>query len=125
MREIVFRNLISQDKRHADISITEVFENKDVVTTAEKSCIYVIKKQELLGPSLNCEIPYLIEDLSKNNCPKRQFFITRFQDEKKHSEYLFLRVLGDFYVVFANQLFLVSFKYMMKVREEKKLKLKI
>ncbi len=125
MREIVFRNLISEDKRHADISVTEVFENKDVVTTAEKNCIYVIKKQGSLGPALNYEIPHLTEDFSKNNCPKRQFFITRFQDEKKHNEYLILKVLGDFYVVFANQLFLVSFKYTIKVRQEKKLKLKV
>lgn len=125
MREIVFRNLISQDKRHADISVTEVFENNDVVTTAEKSCIYVIKKQELPGPSLNCETPYLTEEFSKNNCPKRQFFITRFRDEKKHSECLFLKVLGDFYVVFANQIFFVSFKYTMRIRQERKLKLKV
>ncbi|MBM3252823.1 MAG: hypothetical protein FJZ16_01035 [Candidatus Omnitrophica bacterium] len=119
MREILFRNLISQDKKHADISVKEVFEDKGFVTTAEKRCIYVIKKQEVSNLPYD-SAGFLGEEISRKNCSKRQFFITKFHDVKNNDDYLILRVLGDFYVVFANQLFLVTFKYIMKIRQEKK-----
>jgi hypothetical protein len=123
MREIIFRNLVSQDKQHADFSIREIFEDPSCITSVEKRCIYVIKKQEALG------LPYDLagedEACRKLNYPKREFFITTTYDTITNCNCFSLKVLGNFYVVSSSYIFYVSFKYTVMVRQEKKSKLSV
>ncbi len=121
MREIIFRNLISQDKQHADFSIREVFENPGCITSVEKRCIYVIKKQEALG--LPYDLPGEDEACRKLDCPKREFFVTTTHDTITGCNCLNLKVLGNFYVVSSSYIFQVSFKYSVMVKQEDKSKL--
>ncbi len=119
MHEVFYRNLTSEDKRHAIMSVREVFDTNGLVTTAEKQCVYVIKS--VSDRKLNKQqVDY--GDVSDVLPPgrKKEFFLVRSHNSARCNDSFSVKVLGDFCCVIESRIYCISFKYTMKISHEKK-----
>ena len=111
MREILVRNLTSDDWLRRDCVVTERMQQGDCVTTVLRRCTYRVESQTLL-PSLGDAIPWA-HNLDPQ--PPRQVFVTKDLDPETGVERVVYKVLGRFYVILERTVFCVGYRHILSM----------
>ena len=108
-REIVVRNLTSDNRLNRDCLITESITQPSCVTTVKRRCTYHIESRVTV-PSTEDSIPWA-QRLDPH--PPRQVFVTKDLDPDSGSERVVYKVLGHFYVVLNRDIFCIGYRHIL------------
>lgn len=108
MRELVFKNLISKDKKRRDLYISEVDERNGVKTVTKRHSVYIIRESRKITDQ-NELIKWQKE--KSVNCKKRHVFIFKKKDTKSKKDSFICDVVGKFYAVVKDELYSIAFKH--------------
>jgi hypothetical protein len=100
MRDLLFRNLTSEDKKRKIISSSEVVDREGVRSTIHRHFACMVK--EVTGAKVDKPLPYL--------------YILKVRDEKERRDQFYCRVKGSVYALNNGKLFLVVFMHSLKVK---------
>lgn len=111
MREIVVRNLTSDDRLKRDCVVTELMRQGDYVTKVMRRCTYRVESETAL-PTLDDSIAW-----AKNidPVPPRQVFVTKDMDPDTGGEKVIYKVLGHFYVVMGRSVYCVGYRHILSM----------
>jgi hypothetical protein len=112
MRELLFKNITSIDKRRKDLYISETVEKGGVKTTTQRHSIYV------LGA---CNKFKTLEELAEwksskgVNANKKHIFVIKKRDTKLNKDIFICDVVGRFYAVSGFDIYSVAFKHSFEI----------
>ena len=111
MREIVVRNLTSDDRLKRDCVVTELMRQGDYVTKVMRRCTYRVESETAL-PTIDDSITW-----AKNidPVPPRQVFVTKDLDPDTGGEKVVYKVLGHFYVVLGLSVYCVGYRHILSM----------
>ncbi|MFC1624134.1 hypothetical protein ACFL28_02275 [Candidatus Omnitrophota bacterium] len=108
MRELVFKNLISEDKRRRDLIISEIIEENGIKTVTERHTVYIIRDHKRFDNTKD-----LVE--WQKDCPvnrdRRHVFIFKKRDTKLQKDSFVCDVVGKFYAVVNKEVYSIAFKH--------------
>ena len=112
MRELLFKNLTSDNKRRKDLYITETVEKNGVKTITRRHSVYIIgghtrikDKNQLMHYKTDIPIP----------ATKRHVFIFKKRDTKQKKDSFVCDVVGKFYAVVQKELYSIAFKHSFEI----------
>ena len=111
MRELVFKNLTSGDKKRRDLFISETIEKNGIKTMTQRHSIYVIN-----GHNIFVNPEELIQWKTKacmNN--RRHVFIFKKRNTKEKKDSFVCDVVGKFYAVIKNEVYSIGFKHSFEI----------
>lgn len=112
MRELVFKNLTSTNKKRKDLYISETFERDGVKTTTQRHSIYIIgDRNKFKNPK---ELMQWQNKTTVDNS-KRHIFIFKKRDSKLKKESFICDVVGKFYAVVKNEVYSIAFKHSFEI----------
>jgi hypothetical protein len=119
MREVVYRNLTSINSRKKDIFLQEVFEKDGVTAKTERRCLYFIK--DIIHLDTPADLQKWIAKQSESGAMnKRQFYIFKQHSDSPGEDKLICKILGNFYAIVNNSIYVIVFLQSFKVRFSKK-----
>ncbi len=99
MRDLVFKNLISNQKKRGIISSSEVVEKQGIRSIIRRHFIYMLK--EINEKSLKERPPYL--------------YVLKEKNTKEQREKFFCRLKGSVYIINQGKPFLILFMHSLKI----------
>jgi hypothetical protein len=99
MRDLLFKNLTSSDKRRKIITSSEVTEKQGVRTEIHRHFVSIVK--EVKDKQLEKPLSYI--------------YVLRARNNKEQKERFFCRIKGSMYLVNNGKLFLVLFMHSLKI----------
>ncbi len=103
MREIVVKNITSENKRKKDLYITEIVEKNGLKTITRRHSLYILRRHNKIGDPN--ELIVNQSGLEMNNKTKRHVFIFKKQDTKHKKESFICDVVGKFYAVVKDEFY--------------------
>lgn len=100
MRDLLFKNLTSTDKRKRIIMSTEVSEKAGIRTEMIRHFICLIKEVKQ-GQNKEQPLPYL--------------YVLKERNHKQHRQRFFCRIKGSIYAVSDNRLYLIYFAHSLRI----------
>jgi hypothetical protein len=100
MRDLLFKNLTSGDRKRKIISSSEVFDREGVRSTIHRH--FACKVQEVQADNIQKPLPYL--------------YILKIRKEKEQTEQFYCRVKGSVYALNKGKLFLIFFMHSLKIK---------
>ncbi|MCM8780880.1 MAG: hypothetical protein NC908_03030 [Candidatus Omnitrophica bacterium] len=100
MRDLVFKNLTSMDKRRRIIASSEVMERQGIRSIIRRHLVYIIKEISKDAP-LKRPTPYL--------------YILRERNTKEKRERFFCRIKGSIYIINNARLYLIVFAHSLNI----------
>jgi len=108
MRELVFKNLTSNNKRRKDLYISETVEQDGVKTVTRRHSMYIIMNRNKISNS--AELSQYKEE-AEAKASKRHVFIFKKRDTKSQKDSFICDVVGKFYAVIKDDLYSIAFKH--------------
>jgi len=111
MREMIYKNLTSDNKRRKDLFISETTEKNGVKTVTQRHSIYIINGHNKFDDPK--ELAHW-----KNKAPvsaRRHIFIFKKHDTKEKKDSFVCDVVGKFYAVIKNEVYSIGFKHSFEV----------
>lgn len=99
MRELLFKNLTSQDKRRRVIASSEVSDNQGIHTVVRRHFVYLVR--EIKGKGTQRPKPYL--------------YVLREHNNTSQTEKFFCRLKASVYAVYQGKLYLILFMHSLKI----------
>ncbi len=99
MRDLLYKNLTSRDKRRKVIACSEISDKQGVRSIIRRHFIYMVK--EVSGASPQKPEPYL--------------YVLKVRDTKTQTEKFLCRIKGSVFVVHNGKLFLIIFQHSLKI----------
>ena len=113
MRELVFKNLTSVNKKRRELFISETVENNGVKTTTQRHSTYIISTHMKFNNQKE-----LIE-WQKNKMPhaskKRHVFIFKKRDTEARTDSFVCDVVGNFYAIVNYEVYQIAFKHSFQI----------
>lgn len=112
MRELVFKNLTSEDKKRRDLFISETIEKNGIKTITQRHSVYIIGNFARINSSEE------LAEWEKANVktPKRRhIFIVKARDTKQKKDSFLCDVIGEFYTVVKDRIYPVAFKHSFEI----------
>jgi len=111
MREVLVRNLTSDDRLKRDCLIKECMRQGDYTTNVVRRCTYRIESQTVL-PATQDAVRW-----AKSLDPReaRQVFVTKSLDPDTGDERVVYKVLGHFYVVMERNVFCIGYRHILSM----------
>lgn len=107
MREMLLKNLISEDKRRREIFVSEHTQRENLIQDLEKKSVYVIK--EVLDVTQDCDLELFLHQKKTEGLFKpAKTFIIKIRDTKQERVKFIYKVLGDQYVVLEDKIYLLG-----------------
>jgi len=112
MRELLFKNITSGNKKRKDLFVSETFERNGVTTTTQRHSTYI------LG---NCNKFNTLEELAEwkktvePEANKRHVFVIKKRDTKLHKDTFVCDVVGRFYAVTGCDIYSIAFKHSFEI----------
>ena len=100
MRDLLFRNLTSLDRKRKILASSEIFDRSGVRTVVRKHFVYMVKELET-NAKIEKQAPYLV--------------IFKKRDTKEKTEKFFCRMKGSVYAVSGSKLYLITFMHSLKI----------
>lgn len=100
MRELLFKNLISANRKRKELFMLEHFEEEGVVRELEKRFVYTIKDIFKYRRKKELEA-YLNERVEKDSVP--QTYIVRSYDSREAREKIIYKITEIQYIVFKDK----------------------
>lgn len=99
MRDLVFKNLTSDDRKRKVISTSEITENQGMRSIVHRHFLYVVKEVR-------------VECLQK---PVTHLYILKERNTSEKKERFFCKIKGSIYVVSNGRLFSIIFIHSLKI----------
>ena len=111
MREVLVRNLTSDDRLKRDCLIKEHMHQGEYTTHVIRRCTYRVESQTVLPATLDAI------QWAKTLDPRqaRQVFVTKVLDPETGQERVVYKVLGHFYVVMDRNVFCVGYRHILSM----------
>ena len=109
MRDILVRNLTSQNFLRRDCVITELMQQGDAATRITRRCTYRVDASTTL-PALADSVQWA---RNLDPVPPRQVYVTKDLDPVTGGERVVYKVLGHLYVVWERSVFCVSYRHIL------------
>jgi len=112
MRELLFKNITSENKKRKDLYVSETFDNDGITTTTQRRSTYI------MGACNKFKNLEEILEWKKNIGPnpgKRHIFIIKKRDTKLNKDAFVCDVIGKFYAVSDCDIYSVVFKHSFEV----------
>ena len=100
MRDMVFKNLTSQDKKKRVLWACETINEDGILTRIHKYLIYIVKEVKK-------------EEARKTEKP--EIFVLKFRDTKEKTEKFQIKMKGGIYCLTKEKYFFVSFCHTLKI----------
>ncbi|MFH1127819.1 MAG: hypothetical protein V1699_00200, partial [Candidatus Omnitrophota bacterium] len=100
MRDMVFKNLVSGQKKRRIISSSEISEDRGVRSTIHRHFVYVIKEIDK-AKTLDKPLPYL--------------YVLKTRNSKERKEKFFCRIKGSIYAQSNGRQLLILFMHSLKI----------
>lgn len=111
MREVLVRNLTSEDHLKRDCLIKERMTQGEYTTHVTRRCTYRVESQTVL-PATQDAIQWA---QSLDPVKPRQVFVTKTLDPETGGERVVYKVLGHFYVVMERSIFCVGYRHILSM----------
>jgi len=116
MREMLFRDLNSDDRRKKDLILTELREEDGISTRVEKRYTYSVTA--VTRPTNLQDAPAAMQlpdswSLWANPERPRQVFVRKSRDKHDGSEYFTYKIVGSFYAVQEAVTYLVKYRHIL------------
>ena len=99
MRDLLFKNLTSNDKRRKAISSSEIVDNQGVRSIIRRHLVCIVK--EIKDSQAQQPLPYL--------------YILKERNTKEHKERFFCKIKGSVYAVHKGRLFLILYMHSLQI----------
>ena len=111
MREMVFKNLTSDNKRRKDLFVSETTERNGIKTVARRHSLYMVNGHNRFNTP---------EELAQwksttDTCQKRHVFIFKKRDTKEKKDTFICDVVGKCYAVIKNEVYAIGFKHSFEI----------
>lgn len=114
MREVIFKNLTSENGRKKDTCLKEVFEKDGVLARAERRYFYFVKNVSCLKNDEELH-QWIKEQNTVHPDRKRNFHILKEHNNESGVDKLICKVLGTFYAVSNNKVYTIVFLHAFKI----------
>ena len=111
MREILVRNLTSENRLQRDCLVSELMQQGDYRTRVMRRCTYRIESQTVLPATHDCV--KWAHNLDPHR--ERQVFVTKDLNPETGGERVVYKVLGHFYVVMERVVFCVGYRHILSM----------
>ena len=112
MRELVFKNLTSGNKKRKDLFITETVERDGLKTVTRRHSMYIIGGHTRFDNSK--EVMHF-KNVNSIDTNKRHIFIFKKRDSMSKKDIFVCDVVGRFYAAVKNDLYSVAFKHSLEI----------
>lgn len=111
MRELVFKNLTSEDKKRKDLFIKETIDKGGMRTVTQRHSTYMISNRRTFA---SCSE---LEEWQKNmsSCGRRHVFVFKKRSTKEKKDSFICDVVGKFYAVVKNDAYSIAFKHSFEI----------
>jgi hypothetical protein len=99
MRDLLFKNLTSNNKQRKVLASSEIFDKSGLRTIVRRHFIYFVR--EVTENKIEKQQPYL--------------FIVKERNSKEKREKFYCRIKGSVYAVYNNRVYLVRFMHSLKI----------
>ena len=99
MRDLIFKNLVSDDRKKRILQAQEIISNDGVRTEIYRGFVCLIKPAEE----------------TKDQTEQPQVYITKYHDTKLQTEKLLLKIKGGLYAINNGELYFLSFCHSLRV----------
>jgi len=99
MRDLLFKNLISDDRRRRVIASSEIVDRQGVRSIIRRHFACIVKEVE--GNQVQRPLPYL--------------YVLKEHNNKKYKERFFCRIKGSVFAINNGKLFLILFMHSLKI----------
>lgn len=118
MRELLFRNVVSQNKKRRELLLSEHLEKDNFIHHVEKKMVYIIKEALEFNDPLDLE--KFLNQKEKQEIPA-QTFIVRSRNTREKMDKFIHKITGDQYVVTKDKIFVLKvLRYVKKTVSRKK-----
>ena len=100
MRDLLFRNLTSLDRKRKILASSEIFDKSGVRTVVRRHFVYLVKELPV-DVKFEKQPPYL--------------FILKVRDTKEKVEKFFCRMKGSVYAISGDRAYLITFMHSLKI----------
>jgi hypothetical protein len=112
VRELLFKNITSGNKKRKDLYVSESFDRDGITTTTQRHSTYII------GACNKFKSLEALMEWKKNagqNAGKRHIFIIKKRDTKLGKDMFICDIIGKFYAVSNCDIYSVAFKHSFEV----------
>jgi len=99
MRDLLFRNLTSLDRKRKILSSSEIFDKSGVRTIVRRHFMYIVREVQ-------------DQDVTKQS---PALFVLKHRDTRSRTEKFFCRMKGSVYAVSKGKVYLVIFMHSLKI----------
>jgi len=112
MRELLFKNITSENKKRKDLFVSETFDQNGVTTTTQRRSTYIIGA---CNKFKNLEELLAWKKSVGPNAGRRHVFIIKKRDTVLNKDAFICDIIGKFYAVFQCDIYSVAFKHSFEV----------
>lgn len=114
MRQLLFRNMTSGDRKKRDISVRESVAKNGILATSERRCLYFIK--EKINISNTTDFVKLARIKKESRKGNRRFHVLKIHDSKTGTDKLICKLKGTFYAVIGRVVYCIVFIHSFKIK---------
>jgi len=116
MREMIYRNLNSLDRRQKDLTLAEIREDQGITTQLDKRYTYCVKSvrlETLPHDALPLEGASDVWQLQSNPGKARQIFVRKRRHATDGTEEFTYKIVGSFYAVRDTDAYLIVYRHIL------------
>jgi hypothetical protein len=114
MRELVLKNITSEDHRKRDCIIKERLYKNGIATRTERRCFYYVK--DVIEIKSLKDFKKLTKlKINPANQKKRNFHIMRIKDAETGHERLICKACGTIYAIMSHKMYCIGFMHSFKI----------
>ncbi len=114
MREMVLKNMISEDKRRRELFCAEHSQRNNCTQDIEKKSIYAIKEILEITQDFDLEL-FLKQKKEKGLFKPTKTFIVKIQNTKEAKVKFIYKAFGDQYIVSGDKIFILNVAQYFKI----------
>lgn len=115
MRQLLYKNLTSQNYRKRDVSVLERVSKNGLIASSERRCLYFITSKSIISSPADIEN---LTKVSREDSKKKSFYVLKVHDSKTSFDKLICKFKGTFYAVVGNVVYCVVFVHSFRLRFE-------
>lgn len=118
MREVLYKNMVSNNSRVKNIFLQEVFKRDGLIARTERRCFYYIKAVTPVAEVRDLEKWVAHKDAAAP-AGKRHFHIFKQHSDVRGEDKLICKIIGTFYAIVGPKVYTIVFLHSFKVRFRK------
>ncbi|NQT46534.1 MAG: hypothetical protein HQ593_03510 [Candidatus Omnitrophica bacterium] len=114
MRELIFKNLTSNDHKKRDIRVQEIIQKDDLVARTERRSIYFVRKKTHIETTEDLKT-FTSDPGQIHDSDKKHFFILKEHNSSNGRDMILCKVRGTMHVVVGDDIFTITFFHTYKI----------